>query len=120
MAKKIPDSVGLAYKALDDKLATDIKVLDITNVSSVADYFIIANGNNPNQVRAMADSVEEELLKAGVKLNHIEGMQTKKWILLDFGELVVHIFDKEHREFYDLERVWGDAPEITEEISKNL
>ena len=108
----IPVEVKAAYKALDDKIATDIKVLDISKVSSVADYFIIANGTNPNQVRAMADNVEEELYKVGVKIRHTEGMQSKKWILLDFGSVVVHIFDKEHREFYDLERVWGDAPEI--------
>lgn len=116
----IPDYVKTAYKALDDKMATDIRVLDISNVSSVADYFIIANGNNPNQVRAMADSVEEELFKIGVKIDHTEGMNTKKWILLDFGNIVVHIFDKEHRQFYDLERVWGDAPEIPQEQLQGL
>ncbi len=114
----VPEFVKVAYKALDDKMATDIMALDITKVSSVADYFIIANGSNPNQLKAMADAVEEELFKVGVKLHHTEGMTTKKWILLDFGTIVVHIFDKESRSFYDLERNWGDAPVINEEDLK--
>ncbi len=115
---KILSAVKEAYKALDDKLAVDIKVLEIGEISPMADYFIIASGNNPNQLKAMADSVEEALFKAGYKLNHSEGMQTKSWLLLDFGEIVVHLFNKEDRDFYNLERIWGDAKELTEEELK--
>lgn len=112
------EAAKVAYLALDDKLGVDIKVLDITKVSTVADYFIIATGNNPSQLRAMADEVEEQLYKAGLKLNHSEGMQSKSWILLDFGDIVVHLFGKEERSFYNIERVWGDAKEVDEAVLK--
>lgn len=115
---KILTAVKAAYKALDDKLAVDIRVLEIGEISPMADYFIIASGNNPNQLKAMADTVEEALYKAGCKLNHSEGMQTKSWLLLDFGEIVVHLFNKEDRDFYNLERIWGDARVLTEEELK--
>lgn len=113
------NAVKAAYAALDDKLAKDIKVLEIGNISPIADYFIIASGNNPNQLKAMADTVEEALYKAGFKLGHSEGMQTNSWILLDFGEIVVHLFNKEDRDFYSLERIWGDAKVIPEEELKS-
>lgn len=109
------NAVKAAYKALDDKLAVDIKVLEIGKLSPMADYFIIASGNNANQLKAMADTVEEALYKAGYKLSHSEGMQTKSWLLLDFGEVIVHLFTKEQREFYNLERIWADAKEISAE-----
>lgn len=115
---KILTAVKTAYKALDDKLALDIKVLETGKITPMADYFIIAGGNNPNQLKAMADTVEEALFKAGLKLNHSEGMQTKSWLLLDFGEIVVHLFNKEDRDFYNLERIWADARELTEEELK--
>lgn len=104
-----------AYKALDDKMGLDINVLDIREISVIADYFVIASGNNPSQLKAMADEVEEQLYKAGFKLNHSEGFQTKSWILLDFGDIVVHLFNKEDREFYNIERIWGDAKFIAPE-----
>lgn len=109
------NGVKAAYKALDDKLAEDINVLDIHEVSILSDYFIIASGNNPNQLKAMADSVEEALYKAGFRLNHSEGFQTKTWILLDFGDIVVHLFNKEDRDFYNIERIWADAKFISKE-----
>jgi ribosome-associated protein len=112
---KIFSAVKAAYNALDDKLAVDIRVLEIGEISPMADYFVIASGNNPNQLKAMADSVDEALYKAGFKLNHSEGMQTKSWLLLDFGEIVVHLFSKEDRDFYNLERIWGDAKEVPAE-----
>ncbi len=107
-----------AYKALDDKLAIDIKVLEIKGISSLADYFVIASGNNPNQLRAMADEVDEQLFKAGFRLKHSEGMGAKNWILMDFGDIVVHLFNKENRGFYDIERIWGDAKVIPEDKLK--
>ncbi len=105
--------VKAAFKGLDDKLAKDIKILEISELSPIADYFIIASGSNPNQIKAMADSVEEELHKAGFPLKHSEGMQTGSWVLLDFGDIIVHLFNDEDRDFYSLERIWGDAKEIS-------
>lgn len=112
MSEKILDAAKIAQEALEDKKAEDIKVLDLIGLSNIADYFVIASGNNSNQLRAMADQVEEKLFKAGFKLNHSEGYQGGTWILLDFGSLLVHLFNKEERTFYSLERVWGDAKEI--------
>ena len=112
------NGVKAAYKALDDKMAIDINILDIREISVISDYFVIASGNNPNQLKAMADSVEEELYKVGYRLNHSEGFQSKTWILLDFGDIVVHLFNKEDREFYNIERIWGDAKFISEDVLK--
>lgn len=112
------EGAKIAYKALDDKLGIDISVLDIREVSVIADYFVIASGSNSNQLKAMADEVEEQLFKAGFKLNHSEGFQSKVWILLDFGDIVVHLFDKENRDFYNIERIWGDAKFIDEDRLK--
>ena len=106
------DAVKIARDALEDKKGEDIKVLDIKGLSNVADCFVIASGNNPNQLRAMADEVEEKLFKEGYKLHHSEGYTGGTWILLDFGNLLVHLFNKSEREFYSLDRVWGDAKEI--------
>ena len=105
-------AVKAACKALDDKFATDITVLDIHRISPIADCFIIAGGSNPNQIRAMTQAVEDKLFSLGVKLGHIEGLQTANWVLMDFGSIIVHIFDKESRGFYNLERLWSDAEEI--------
>ncbi len=99
----------IAYRALEDKKGIDIKIIDIGSVSVLADYFLIANGTNESQVRAMVDSVEEELAKAGYPLKQVEGYGTGKWVLLDFGDIIVHVFDKENRLFYDLERIWRDG-----------
>lgn len=118
MDKNIFEGVKAAYKGLDDKLAKDIKVLDIREISPIADYFVIASGSNSNQIKAMADSVEEALYKSGFRLNHSEGMQTGSWILLDFGDIIVHLFNDEDREFYSLERIWGDAKEVSIEDLK--
>ncbi len=103
------DAVKIAYKALDDKFGKDITILNISKLSTLSDYFIIAEGNNPNQVKAMADEVDMQLGKAGIFLKHSEGRNTANWILLDFGDIIVHVFDKESRSFYNLERIWGDA-----------
>lgn len=106
------DAAKITRDALEDKKGEDIKVLDIKGLSNVADCFVIASGNNPNQLRAMADEVEEKLFKEGYKLHHSEGYTGGTWILLDFGNLLVHLFNKSEREFYSLDRVWGDAKEI--------
>lgn len=103
----------IAYHALSDKKGEDIKVIDITSISVLADYFIIANGNSDSQVNALVDNVEEELHKAGYSLRQREGQASGSWVLLDFGDIIVHVFDKENRLFYDLERIWKDGKDIT-------
>ena len=102
----------LAITALEDKKAEDIKVIDISEVSVIADYFIIANGTNRNQIQTLSDHVEETLGRAGVELKQVEGYNNANWVLLDFRDVIIHIFDKENRLFYDLERIWRDGKMI--------
>lgn len=99
----------IVIEALEDKKADNIRILDISEVSPLADYFIIASGTNRNQVQALADNVDEALGKAGFKSGKVEGYNSANWILLDFQDIVVHIFDEENRGFYNLERLWTDG-----------
>lgn len=99
----------LAVEALEDKKAEDIKIIDISHISTIADYFIIAGGTNINQIQTMTDNVAEALGRASHPVNHIEGYQSANWILMDCQDIIVHIFDKENRLFYDLERIWRDG-----------
>lgn len=99
----------IAYHALSDKKAENIQVIDISGISVLADYFVIADGTNQNQIEAMRDAVEEELYKAGVQVKQVEGNRSSSWLLMDYGEIIVHVFSKEDRLFYDLERIWGDG-----------
>lgn len=109
----------LACDALLEKKAEDIKIINIEKVSVLADYFIIASGNNHKQVQAMADNVEEVLGKAGFPSKQTEGYRTANWILIDYGDVIVHIFDTENRLFYDLERIWRDGRDISiEELNE--
>lgn len=101
--------VKTAVEALRDKKAEDVTVIDITGVSSIADYFIIANGNNQNQLTAMQDAVDEALFEAGLHAKQIEGNNKSTWILMDYEDIIVHLFSKEDRLFYDLERIWRDG-----------
>ena len=105
----------IAWNALSDKKGEDIKIIDITGISVLADYFIIANGNSDSQVNALVDNVEEELHKAGYPLRQREGQASGSWVLLDLGDIIVHVFDKENRLFYDLERIWKDGKDISAE-----
>ena len=102
----------LAIQALEEKKAEDIQIIDISEISAIADYFIIANGTNRSQIQALADGVEEKLGRAGVQFKQMEGYDTANWILMDFLDIVVHIFDKDNRAFYDLERIWRDGKQI--------
>lgn len=106
------EMVKIAYQALDDKKGEDIKIINLEGISVLADYFIIANGTNQSQVQALVDNVEEELHKAGYALKQREGYGSGNWVLLDFGDIIVHIFDRENRLFYDLERIWRDGKEV--------
>ena len=103
------EMVKLAYEALSDKKGSDIKIIDIRDVTVIADYFIIADGSNPNQVQAMADNVQEVLGKAGCECRQIEGYQNANWILMDYRDVIVHIFCWDDRLFYDLERICRDG-----------
>lgn len=102
----------LAIEALEDKKAEDISIIDISEVSVLADYFLIASGNSKNQVQALIDNVEEKLGRAGITPKNIEGYQTGNWVLMDYGDLIVHVFDRQNRLFYDLERIWRDGKKI--------
>lgn len=114
----IKELAKLACDALDDKKALEIKVINIENVSTLADYFIIASGTNHNQVQAMADNVDETLGRAGYEPKQIEGYQNANWILMDYRDIVIHIFDEENRLFYDLERIWRDGTVVEVEDLK--
>lgn len=102
----------IIVKACDDKLAFNIKVLNISELTSIGDYFVIASGNSTTQVAAISDAVEEKMDKAGFKLLQKEGYNSSKWVLMDYGDIIVHIFRKEEREFYKLERLWSDGVEL--------
>lgn len=108
-------ALKVAYGAIADKKGENTQIIDISGVSVIADYFIVTNGNNINQVKAIADNVEEELAKLGLSPRQIEGYGTASWILMDFGGIIVHVFSKEDRLFYDLERIWSDGKRISAE-----
>lgn len=109
---KSKEMTELAIKALEDKKGKDIRVIDIRDISIIADYFIIASGNNKNQVQTMADNVQEILGRAGYEPRQQEGYSTASWILLDYNDIIVHIFSEEDRLFYDLERIWRDGKDV--------
>ena len=98
--------------AIEDRKGEDIRILDISGVTVMADYFVIASGNNKNQVQAIADSVNEAMIANKIELKATEGYNTAGWILMDYGDVIVHIFSKEERLFYDLERIWRDGKPI--------
>lgn len=103
------EMLKIAYTVLDEKKGEDIKVIDISNISVIADYFLIASANNINQLQAMSDELQEKFSKEGIEVKQVEGNRSATWILLDYGDLVIHLFDKEDRLFYDLERIWTDG-----------
>lgn len=106
------EMVKIAVAALEDKKGENVRVIDISNVTVIADYFIIVNGNNTNQVQALVDNVQEALFKAGHETNRIEGYNEGSWVLLDYNDIIIHVFSKDDRLFYDLERIWRDGKAI--------
>jgi ribosome-associated protein len=110
--KRLPAQVERAVRAAEDKKAVDLAVLDLRKAAGFTDYFVIASGTNPRQVRAIADSVMESLQVEGVKPAHVEGYDRAEWILLDFFDFIVHVFAPETRMFYCLERLWGIAERV--------
>ena len=101
-----------AASAASDKLATDIVILDVSEPLVITDVFVLASASNDRQVRAVVDAVEERLRELGAKPLRREGHQEGRWVLLDFGDIVVHVQHADEREFYQLERLWKDCPEI--------
>ena len=110
--KNAKEMVKTAVAALQDKKGEDIRVIDISGVTVIADYFIIASGSNPNQVQALVDNVEEQMYKAGYDDPRVEGYNTASWVFLDYNDVIVHVFSQDDRLFYDLERIWRDGKEI--------
>lgn len=108
----IERKLSLIVDACEDKNGIDIKVLKIDKLTSIADYFVIVSGNSSNQVMAIADAVEDKVLKEEEVDFAKEGHRSGRWILLDFNDIIVHVFHKEQREFYNLERLWADGEEI--------
>lgn len=103
----------IAAQAMKEKKAWDIKILGLQDLSVLTDYFVICNGNSRVQTQAIVDFVEEKLEEAGLNVSRCEGYSEGKWILLDFGDIIIHVFQEEERTFYNLERLWGNAPSIS-------
>ncbi len=103
----------IAAKAADDKRAEDMIVLDMKGISLVSDYFIICHGNSDKQVQAIAREMKEKVEEAGFDVRKMEGFDEARWVLVDMGDVVAHIFHKDDRSYYKLERLWGDAPSLT-------
>ena len=112
MENKELEIVKIIVDALESKKGEEVRVLEIGKVSIIADFFIIASGANARQVRALMDIAEEALGKRGIHPKRIEGYEGASWVLADYGDIVLHIFDKESRDFYDLEHIWLDAPRV--------
>jgi ribosome-associated protein len=106
------EAIMIAAQAAGEKKATDIVILDLRQIASFTEYFVLCTGANARQVSAIADSVEEQLRKVGKRPLHTEGYSSAEWILLDYGDFIVHIFSSASRRFYDLERLWRDAGKI--------
>jgi ribosome-associated protein len=102
-----------------DKKAMDVVVLDMRDASSITDYFLICSGGSERQVQAIADAIDEQLTQSGIESLGVEGYREGRWILMDYGDVIVHVFSQETREFYDLERLWANAAkiEVTREIA---
>lgn len=113
---EIEGRVRAAVAAADGRQAIELKVLGLGEVSDFTDYFILCSGASERQVQAIADAVEEKLRAGGVRPLHVEGLRGGRWVLLDYGAFVVHVFQDEVRRFYGLERLWSDAPEVTAEF----
>ena len=111
-ALEIPDGVRSAVAAILDRKGLDLEVLYVGEVCDFTDFFLIAGGASDRQVHAIADAVQERLAASGVRPLHVEGEQQSKWVLLDYGDFLVHVFDAERRGYYRLERLWSDAPRV--------
>ena len=116
--EQVEQMLRLTYQTLDDKQGEDIQVIDIREISVLTDYFVIVHGNNKSHVQSLVEYVTKAFSQANYPMVQHEGGTNSPWVLLDYGDMIIHIFMKEDREFYDLERVWSDAKNITNEIAK--
>ena len=106
------DALKIAVNAADDKKASDLVALDISEIASFADYFLFCTGDSSRQIQAIADEVEQKLKAFGIRPSHVEGYKNAEWILMDYMDLVIHIFSKSARAYYDLERLWRDGKNL--------
>ncbi|CCQ92626.1 Ribosomal silencing factor RsfS [[Clostridium] ultunense Esp] len=111
--KDIDRKISIIVKACNDKKGFDIKAIDIRKLTPITDYFVLVSGNSTTQVLSIADEVEEKMIEAGYELLGKEGKESSRWILLDFGDIIVHVFHREDREFYSLDKLWADGDELT-------
>ena len=114
----LDERICTALQAASDKKAVEPVVLDLRSIASFTDYFIITSGTNQRQVQAIADEVVEQLKKQGTRAERVEGYNTAEWVLVDYGDFVVHVFEEKARRFYDLERLWREAARV--ELPENL
>lgn len=110
----------MAARCLEGKKALDIVLLEVTAITPIADYFVIATGESKRQIKACTESIEETLSIKGEHANHLEGVTNLEWVLMDYGGVIVHIFDKEARLYYGLERLWGDAPRVNYRVKRQI
>lgn len=115
---EIKEILHLAAEACDDKRAEDIIALDMDQVSLVADYFLICHGSNERQVQAIARSIKEAMEKNDISIKRIEGFEQARWVLVDIGDIICHIFHKDERNYYNLERLWGDASRVNLQVGQ--
>ncbi len=114
--KEVDNKLSIIKAAIEDKKGLDLEILDISKMTSIADYFVIVSGNSSTQVTSIADEVEDKMTKAGFEpISGKEGYSSARWILIDYGEIIVHVFHKDEREFYNLERLWS---QMTRENTK--
>ena len=106
------EKAALTQRIAADKKAMDVVVLDMREASSITDYLLICSGGSERQVQAIADAIDEQLTQSGFEALGVEGYREGHWILMDYGDIIVHVFSQETREFYDLERLWANAPKI--------
>ncbi|MBS9338925.1 ribosome silencing factor [Fructobacillus sp. M2-14] len=110
--KTAKDLLKTVLTAVDNKHGEDVTALDMQSVSLLADYFVMASAGSSRQAQAIAREVKEEVVAAGFEIDHIEGFEKANWIVLDLGDVIVHVFDEESRDFYHLDRLWFDAKEV--------
>lgn len=106
------EAIKIAVSALDSKKAEDIRVIKVGDITVIADYFIIADGTSTTQLKTLADEVEYQLKESGLEPLRVQGTGQSNWMIIDYGDIVVHVFRKDMREFYDLERLWRDGEEV--------
>ncbi len=114
------DKARLAVKAALDKKAKDVVILELRDLSIITDYFVICSGESSTQVRSIADNVEEKLRRESIRPSGIEGYNLSQWILMDYGDVIVHVFEEGTRAFYELEKLWLDAPRIDIEEEERM